>query len=72
MIGIPSCTISLDKLQAARPDNLIRLAKALKLDVRGRYHQQVARMVYNRINTVTSRFEDEAKKADYLAMWEKL
>lgn len=72
MIHKSSFDIPVRKLKGAKPENLKRLANALKLDTEGMSHKQIARLVRWRITRDDHRFADPAKRQSYEAMWESL
>ena len=64
--------ITVARLQGATPKNLLRLARALKLDTDNMDHEQVVQLVYWSITRPVVRFADPAKRTDYASMWESL
>ena len=64
--------ISKAHLKKAKQENLIRLAKALKLDIRGMSQGHIVRLVAWRLSRPVTRFADPNKRSDYEAMWENL
>lgn len=71
MLGTNGSNITAGKLKKAKPENLIRLAKALKLRIEGMRHGQIARLVRWRITRPVYRFADPQKRADYEKIWKK-
>ncbi len=67
------CTLVIteNKLIKAKPENLIRLARALKLSVQGHSHESLAGLVYASIAAPTMRFNTPDKRAAYESIWEK-
>ena len=73
----PDNYLSVGQLKQAKPENLIRLAKALKLNVGGMSHRQIARLVHWRVtrpdmNVRHSRFATPEKRTEYESLWEGL
>lgn len=64
--------ITVAKLKKAKPENLLRLARSLKLNTEGMSHRQIARLIRWRITRPVVRFSDPAKRQAYAAMWESL
>jgi len=64
--------IQLQHAAEVAPNNVKRLAKALKLDIEGKSDNSVVGLVWWKISSFTSRFDSEEKKADYTKMWENL
>jgi hypothetical protein len=67
-----SFDIPTSKLKKAKPENLIRLALFLGLDITGMKHRQIARLVRWRITRPQVRFANLQKRQEYAAMWENL
>lgn len=73
----PQNSLSVGQLKKAKPENLIRLAKALKLNVEGMSHIQIARLIHWRVtrpdmNVRHSRFDTPEKRTEYESLWEEL
>lgn len=61
--------ITVHKLKSAKPENLVRLAQSLKLNIAGMSHRQIARLVRWRITRPVHRFNSAQKRIDYETMW---
>ena len=64
--------ISRSHLNKAKPENLVRLAKALKINVDGMSQRAIVGLVAWRLAQPRARFADTNKRVEYEAMWEGL
>lgn len=64
--------IPMEKLMLARPENILRLARYLKLNTQDMSYPQVLHMVHDKLSLPVERFDNPVKKADYECMWENI
>lgn len=69
MFGKPTLHISRAQLRKAKPENVLRLAHWLNLNVDNMSIRQVIRLVYWRITRPCGRFNSVSAREDYESLW---
>jgi len=64
--------ITLENLENAKPENVVRLAKSLGLCVDGMDHEVVVDEVFSLLREKTTRFDSPKKREAYEAFWAEL
>ena len=64
--------ISKEKLLKAKRENVIRLARALKIEVQGQSFNRIVGLVAWHVAQPVRRFAETAKRDEYQFMWENL
>lgn len=66
--------ITMAKLEQAKPENLLRLAQSLNLDIMDMSYDQVIELVWETINIepCQNRFDNPQRRQEYADMWEDL
>jgi hypothetical protein len=62
--------LSLDKLEASTPENLLRLARSLYINAGGMTHMQLANCVHSRLMFPALR--SPKQRSEYVILWEDL
>lgn len=62
--------LSLDKLEASTPENLLRLARSLYINVGDLTHIQLANLVHSRL--MFSALVSPKQRSEYIMLWEDL
>lgn len=64
--------ITIAKLRNSKPENVIRLAQALKLEIHDLSYDEIIMLVSLHVASPVERFADPVKRHDYTTMWEQL